>query len=239
MRGDGPPHSNPAYHNDMFLQDDAGTFIAATHDSGALLDGTGHRVHAADFDNDGNLDLIILRRRDAMSDRANALLRGTGDGNFEDVTELWGLAVHLGGVSQDVLPCDFDGDGDLDLIIAQGAHRLRRAAGGFRLFENRAQQTGLRSIQFTLKGGPRSNAEAFGARVRLYAGDRQWIRDHWPTQCNDSAMPLPLHFGLASATGVDSVAVIWPDGRRQVARDLPAEGHWLWQEGDRPVRISR
>jgi hypothetical protein len=78
VRGDGPPHSNPAYHNDMFLQDSAGKFVAATHDSGALLDGTGHRVHAADFDNDGHLDLVILRRLDAMSDRGNALLRGTG-----------------------------------------------------------------------------------------------------------------------------------------------------------------
>ena len=110
---------------------------------------------------------------------------------------------------------------------------------GFRVFENNAQRAGLHSIQFTLKGGPESNAEAFGARVRVYAGKRQWIRDHWPTQCDGSAMPLPLHFGLASETSIDSVAVIWPDERRQVARDLPAEGQWLWREGDSPVRISR
>jgi hypothetical protein len=232
--GDGPPRSNPAFHNELYLQAQAGEFVQAPYDDGALVDGTGHRVHAADFDNDGHLDLLVLHRRSPDRDRQPTMLRGLGAGRFESVAEDWGLAGRRGGVSQDALVCDLDRDGDLDLVIAQGDHNLRKASGGYRLYENRANERGAQSIQFELAGGSGDSAEPFGARISVYAGGRAWIRDHWPTQNDGSAMALPVHVGLGATTVIDSVTIVWPSGQHETARGLPAGGIWHWSEGEPP-----
>lgn len=75
---------------------------------------------AADFDNDGKLDLI------AAGPETVAWWRGRGDGTFEDVTAAAGLAG-TGADAAAVL--DFDIEGDLDLALVggkAGAGDLRR-----------------------------------------------------------------------------------------------------------------
>ncbi|MFP3941116.1 MAG: CRTAC1 family protein [Thermoanaerobaculia bacterium] len=68
-------------------------------------------ITAADYDEDGLLDLFIP---DGVSSR---LYRNRGDGTFEDVTEAAGLAG-LSGVSV-ALFADFDGDGWKDLFVSR------------------------------------------------------------------------------------------------------------------------
>jgi hypothetical protein len=230
---------HPRVHNDLFYQREDGSFEAARYEDGALLDGTGHRVLAADFDDDGWLDLYVLRRRDTQRDRPNALLRGVGDRRFVDSTEGSGLGERMPGISQDAVACDLDRDGDLDLVLAQGDHTRRTAPGGFRLYENLADRGPGRSVQFHLIGSPDSNPEAFSARLELHASGRRWIRDHWPAQCNGSAMPLPAHVGIGAVATVDSVIVRWPSGAVQRARDLPAGARYRWVEGTPPVPEER
>lgn len=238
VRGDGPPRTHPAYQNDVFLQHGPGALVPAERADGALLDGTGHRVRAGDFDNDGQLDLLILRRKDLSHDREPALLRGLGAGRFEDVTAEWGLDGFRGGVSQDALLCDLDRDGDLDLVLAQGDHDMRGAIGGFRVYRNDADARGGASIQLLLEGPDGRDAQAYGARLIIHAGDRAWARDHWPTQVDNSAMTLPVHVGIGAAASVDSVVIRWPDGTQQVARDLPANTQWKWREGEPPRHLE-
>lgn len=75
---------------------------------------------AADFDNDGKLDLI------ASGPEAVAWWRGRGDGTFEDATAAAGL-TGTGAAAAAVL--DFDIEGDLDLALVggkSGAGDLRR-----------------------------------------------------------------------------------------------------------------
>jgi|GEM_PF-1234920 len=68
----------------------------------------------ADFDNDGILDIFIANFTNTPQDR---LLRGNGDGTFEDVSRETGIAGIGDGKSRCGAWCDFDNDGDIDLFV--------------------------------------------------------------------------------------------------------------------------
>ncbi len=72
----------------------------------------------ADYDNDGDVDILILRGAwffDSGRIR-NSLLRNDGDGTFTDVTREAGLADPAR-PTQAAVWADFDNDGDLDLYV--------------------------------------------------------------------------------------------------------------------------
>ena len=87
------------------------------------IQATGTRISAVDFDGDGWTDLFI--RKDGSADdftsgtRSSWLLRNTGAGSFEDVTESSGIRTarnsDLGRPGQVVAFGDVDNDGDLDV----------------------------------------------------------------------------------------------------------------------------
>jgi hypothetical protein len=78
-------------------------------------------VARADFDNDGRLDVLLLRGAWEKPARMS-LLRNKGDGVFEDVTVAAGLGVPIS--SESAAWGDYDNDGRLDLFVC-GEYRQR------------------------------------------------------------------------------------------------------------------
>ena len=69
----------------------------------------------ADYDNDGDLDLFLANVG------ANALYRNDADGGFTDVAAAASVQQSSSGwISADAEWADYDGDGDLDLYLANG-----------------------------------------------------------------------------------------------------------------------
>jgi tetratricopeptide (TPR) repeat protein len=104
-----PPH--------LFLADGNGRFTDATAQSGIAKIVGGLNVTHGDYDNDGDIDLFVLRG--AWMGEAgrfpNSLLRNLGDGRFEDVTFAAGLlSFHP---TQTAAWADFNLDGFLDLFV--------------------------------------------------------------------------------------------------------------------------
>ncbi len=118
--GDGLP--------DLFttsLDDDRGASLFVNRGDGTFEDrsekaGLGDQVYAlnvarADFDNDGNLDVILLRGAWEKAMRMS-LLRNIGNGVFEDVTISSGLNEPI--ASESVAWGDYDNDGLIDLFVS-------------------------------------------------------------------------------------------------------------------------
>jgi hypothetical protein len=86
-----------------------GTFEEVTRKAGLAVEMYGIGVAAADFDNDGDVDLFI----NALG--PDRLFRNRGDGTFEDVTQRAGVSDPAFGSSAAWL--DYDRDGRLDLFV--------------------------------------------------------------------------------------------------------------------------
>lgn len=191
--------------NKLFRNDGGGAFSDVTVPP--LDDPSNSRSVAwADYDNDGDVDLYI-----ANTDlQANKLLRNDGAGVFVDVTTgPLGNAQSAAGAAW----ADFDGDGDLDLYIANqnGPNALicNDAAG-----DNQW-------LQFELEGSF-SNRSAIGARVKLFAAGQMQVREIAGGSGYLSQNSLLVEFGLGSTTVADSVEVAWPSGRTSTLTDVAA-----------------
>jgi hypothetical protein len=93
-----------------------GTFEHRTGSAGLEgLWGGGNLVQA-DYDNDGALDVFVMRGGWLADGQPNSLLKNRGDGTFEDVTEAAGLLMPTY-PTQTATWLDFDGDGLLDLFV--------------------------------------------------------------------------------------------------------------------------
>ncbi len=105
-----PDKSQTKYWNRLYQQKLDGTFIDVTERAG--LKGVGYSMGAAaaDYDNDGHVDLFVTAYR------ADRLYHNNGDGTFSDVTSK--LSIKQPGWSTSAGWFDYDRDGRLDLFIA-------------------------------------------------------------------------------------------------------------------------
>ncbi len=101
--------SSDAYANRLYRNDGEMRFTDVTTTAGVRGVGYAMGAAAADYDNDGHVDLFVA------GVRQNQLLRNRGDGRFEDVTKQAGITSGEWGVAAGWL--DYDNDGRLDLLV--------------------------------------------------------------------------------------------------------------------------
>lgn len=198
----------------------------------------------ADYDHDGWQDLFIVNGfprdvtdRDFADFRAyasrlvteqellaaipavkspNFMFRNTGELRFEEVSEEWGFSH--GSFTNGAAYGDLDLDGDLDLV-------LNNIDDPVLLMKNTLSDRGQNTKHFVrIKlEGPRSNIDALGALVTLYAGD--WIQRSTVLSGRGylSMCEPVLHFGLGELKKIDSLHILWPGGHFQVVRDLEVD----------------
>jgi hypothetical protein len=95
----------------LYRNNGNGTFTDVTEKAKLQDDGYGMGAIAADYDNDGFVDVFVTNFG------RNILYRNNGDGTFTDVTAKAGVAGS--GWSTSAAFADFDGDGFLDLFVVR------------------------------------------------------------------------------------------------------------------------
>ena len=139
-----------------------------------------------------------------------------------------------------VAVADLDADGRLDLVINNNA------AAPTILLNRAPREVGeAHWLSLLLTGGPGSNRDAIGARVRLTAGGRGQTRIVEAGSGYASQSSHELHFGLASAERIERLEITWPSGRvqtvdaAQLNRRLALGRRLRIEEGAEMIQMQR
>jgi hypothetical protein len=185
-----------------------------------------------DFDNDGWLDLIavsghvypqVAKAPETGGYRQPKILNfNQGDGTFCDASSLAGPALQEKRVSRGLAVGDLFNDGNMDVVIEDldSSPMLLRNHG----------VPGHHWVSFEL-AGTKSNRAAIGARIKLVAGGMTQTDEIHSGGSYLSQNDLRVHFGLNTATKIDSVEIRWPSGSIDHLQNLTADKYYSVLEG--------
>jgi hypothetical protein len=170
----------------------------------------------ADFDLDGDLDLVVANGHideTVRNIRGNVgyaqpphLFLNDGHGVFREAAADAGREFAQPRVGRGLACADFDRDGDVDLLITTNN-------GPAMLFRN-DQTSGNRFVRFRLRGTA-SNRDAIGATVRIFHGGTSQSRLVTSGSSYLSQSEFPVTFGVGRRDRLDRVVVAWPNGRTE------------------------
>ncbi|MCP3920504.1 MAG: CRTAC1 family protein [bacterium] len=202
--------------SNTFYKNRGGVFSDATQATGLSASSvryTGFGTAFADFDHDSILDLFIANGRvdtwkPYESDtnvfaEPNQLYRGRGEARFEEITAQL-TSPQLLGASRAAAFCDYDNDGDVDVLYADRDEPIR-------LLRNDASKSG-EWIGFRLLNA--NGADALDAVVRITTGAGDQYRLCQSAYSYAAAGDPRVHFGLG-ANEVTAVQVTWPGGKTE------------------------
>lgn len=137
--------------------------------------------------------------------------RNKGGLHFEDASANWGIDVPS--ISNGAAYADLDGDGALDLVV----NNTDDVAFVFRNTESK--KMGNHYLRLKLATNT-PNRFALGATAKVYADGAEQVKVLQNGRGFESCSEQILHFGLGKHDKVDSLLVIWPDGKQQKLTDV-------------------
>jgi len=199
----------------------------------------------ADFDNDGNRDMIITNgfpkdvtdhdfttfRNQAYQIASkehilkqipevklhNYAYRNNGDLTFSDVSSQWGMTIPS--FSNGAVYADLDNDGDLDVVI----NNINDEASVYKNKQRDQNKDANHYLQLQLNGDS-LNRNGNGAWIELYydKGKKQ-VWENTPYRGYLSTLSTHAHFGLGGIATIDSLVIKWPGWKMQVLYNVKAD----------------
>lgn len=159
-------------------------------------------------------DLVELNEQMPSEKISNLIYRNSGNLMFEDVTEQWGL--YEMGFSNGAAYGDLDNDGDLDLVI----NNLNDVAS---VFKNYAVEKSLGNYVKLKFKGPKNNPFGIGTKVWMSNDSITQYQELTMTRGFQSSVPAELTFGMGNSTAIKQVKIEWPDGKTQLLQNLKVD----------------
>jgi len=180
------------------------------------LQATGWGTAFIDIDNDSYLDLyvsngwidgidfLMTTKKDP-----DKLFRNNGDGTFSDISNTI-INLDSMSVNRGFAYCDYDNDGDIDLLPVPSLADASLDTIRVPLYQNNLNNN-KNWLNVSLEGTI-SNRDAFGAHIKIYVDNKSWLHEVMGSGSHCSQHSTVAHFGLDTATVVDSLVIHWPNG---------------------------
>ncbi|HJP64465.1 MAG TPA: VCBS repeat-containing protein [Mucilaginibacter sp.] len=210
----------------------------------------------ADYDNDGLKDLFVtngytrdftnmdfmkymgdflkdrrLMRKDIYnlveqmpsSQVKSYFFKNNGNLNFTNTSAPWGITQPSN--SNGAAYADLDNDGDLDLIV----NNINLPAF---IYQNESdKQSKNHYLQLKLEGAGK-NTQGVGAKVIIYIKNEKQYLEQMPSRGFQSSVSPILHFGLGNDKEIDSLRIVWQQGKQQVLKNIKADQQLTLNEKD-------
>jgi len=196
----------------------------------------------ADFDNDGNRDVIItngypkdvtdhdftafrtevqsVASKEELLDAipqikiANYAFHNKGQLEFENSTEKWGLQEPA--FSAGAVYVDLDKDGDLDYVVSN----INDEAFIYENTTNSKTKVAANFLEISFEGD-RNNVKGIGAWAEIYYKGKLQVYENNPYRGYLSTVDTKAFFGLDTASVIDSVIIRWPR-KKQIIKNVKA-----------------
>lgn len=213
--------------NSFFRNEGSGRFTEIS-DSVGLETFWPWGMAVGDFNNDAYQDVFIAAGMGfPYFYWPNSLMLNSGHGTFADQADKEGIEPPPGGTlfdkqlqgrdvprsSRCAATADFDGDGRLDLMVANFNDRPY-------CFKNQFPPRHYLALRLE---GTRCNRDAIGAVVKLYRGTEVLARQVQSTGGYLSQSSKTLHFGLGDDPTIDRIQIRWPGGASQTIESPPCD----------------
>jgi enediyne biosynthesis protein E4 len=211
----------PLYKNlgDGQFQDVSGPAGLTATTSNATCWGVGIR----DFDNDGKKDLFtacadILDNAMELAHRPyplpNRVFRNKGDMTFDDVSAKAGASFQVAAAHRGAAFGDLNNDGKIDVVVSV-------LNGPPEIWMNRSTN---RNHWIILKlVGVKSNRDGLGTKVKLTTSLGTQYNQATTANSYNSSTDKRVHFGLGSASVIDSIELTWPSGNKQILKGVKVD----------------
>ncbi|WP_242535681.1 VCBS repeat-containing protein [[Muricauda] lutisoli] len=138
----------------------------------------------------------------------NYFYQNKGGTSFNNVTEMWG--PQLSSYSNGCAYADLDNDGDLDLMV----NNVNQEAF---VMENTLKGGNYIKIKFS--GSPK-NKFGIGAKAIVFSNKGKSVQENITTRGFMSAKDNSLNFGVGKDSIIDSIQIIWPQGKFETLRKI-------------------
>ena len=162
----------------VLLNDGKGHFSKKANSGVEALPPLAANAVFADFNGDAKLDLFIGMGHTSYK-QANVLLFGNGDGTFVDKTNH--LFGNLAQPTNGSLSCDYDGDGDLDIVVSNygvsvlNGHNALFRNDGTGTFQNVAVEVGFAYLK---------TGNYWMEKIGVFSGDEPSPKGNGPVGSN-------------------------------------------------------
>jgi len=183
-------------NSEMYRNEGDGTFTDVTQSLGLSYEVWCHSVSFGDLDNDGWIDLYAV-----TAGSGNWLYHNDQGISFTVVDT---ADVHDGNYGCGLSLGDIDWDGKIDMVVGHYHEYVDKV---YVYKNNTFNDNNWVIIEVN---GFYPNPDAIGARVRLFAGNLAQMREVSGGSGFGSQNMLPLHFGLGTASVIDSLIITYP-----------------------------
>ncbi len=140
----------------------------------------------------------------------NYIYKNNGNLTFENKQKEWGMGTAFN--SNGAAYADLDNDGDIDIVVNNN--------GSLSFIYENSANTNPENRYLRLQLMDELHYPTQGTKAIAYAGGVQQLVTMQPIKGFLSTSENVLHFGLGASTSVDSLQVMWPDGKMERFKNL-------------------